>query len=221
MEALMKKTIVCTWILQNRTRFVLMLNDKNKLNSPRWSFPRTILRKNQSPATALKKWLENNMNYHGPIQLPFKKIFIINHYSVKQQTQERFYHVNCPELIAPSSKEIEFFTLDEIDGLCLGFWHKEIFTIFKKYLIEKAKTEIKEKIKRVVIFSNGTEKDIKAIRLLEKYGVPFVNFGPISENQTPILEYEYWRYYGLKDIELFIESFKTAFLPKTLKEGLA
>jgi len=44
---------------------------------------------------------------------------------------------------------------------------------------------------KIKLYSNGYEDDKRAITLLLKENIPFVNYGPISEPITPLLEYGY------------------------------
>ncbi|MHA1285729.1 MAG: hypothetical protein ACTSQG_10645 [Promethearchaeota archaeon] len=67
--------------------------------------------------------------------------------------------------------------------------------------------------KKVKLYSNGHEDDRKAIALLLKENIPFVNYGPISESITPMLEYGYWRFYGYDAIEDFVRQWKEDKLP--------
>jgi len=66
---------------------------------------------------------------------------------------------------------------------------------------------------KVKLFSNGYKEDKKAIILLLQNDIPFVNYGPITEEITPLLEYGYWRYYGYEAIKDFVNSWKSNNLP--------
>lgn len=66
---------------------------------------------------------------------------------------------------------------------------------------------------KVRFYSNGTEEDKKALRLLRKENIPYVNLGPISEKETPIIRYGFWEYFGLEAIQRFISGWKLGRLP--------
>jgi len=63
------------------------------------------------------------------------------------------------------------------------------------------------------LFSNNREKDKEVFSLLVKEKIPFINYGPTSEEQTPILEYGYWKFIGIKQIKKFISDWKANNLP--------
>jgi len=66
---------------------------------------------------------------------------------------------------------------------------------------------------KIKLYSNGYEDDKRAITLLLKENIPFVNYGPISEPITPLLEYGYWRYFGYNEIQKFVNCWKNNSLP--------
>lgn len=67
--------------------------------------------------------------------------------------------------------------------------------------------------KKVKLYSNGHEEDKKVINLLLEARIPFINYGPISESKTPILEYGYWKFYGYDEIQEFVILWKENKLP--------
>lgn len=66
---------------------------------------------------------------------------------------------------------------------------------------------------KAALYSNGDPEDRKAVELLIESGVPYINFGPDSEIQTPYIEYGCWHYVGLKDIANFIDRWNSGTLP--------
>ena len=61
--------------------------------------------------------------------------------------------------------------------------------------------------KIIKLFSNGGAEDKQAFALLTEAKIPFVHYGPTSEEPTPTLEVDQWKYYGLDAIKNFIRAF--------------
>lgn len=72
-------------------------------------------------------------------------------------------------------------------------------------------------MKKITIrfYSNDTEESREILQLLMEAEIPYINLGPVSELQTPSIQYGHWEYHGLKSIKNFIENnWKTGKLPR-------
>jgi len=63
------------------------------------------------------------------------------------------------------------------------------------------------------LYCNTGKEDKKAIQLLMKAGVPFIDLGPSSEEPVPFLEYGYWRFSRIQGIQEFIQRWQSKKLP--------
>jgi len=61
--------------------------------------------------------------------------------------------------------------------------------------------------KTIFLYSNGKDEDIEAYQLLKKANIPFKNFGPTNDEQTPYIEFGYWKYIGLNEITQFVNNY--------------
>lgn len=211
----MEKIVVYTWILQRWRAFFLVPN--NSEEPLFWAFPREEkLKKNEKPITAFKRWLSKNSSSSNRVSSPSMKQILVFYHNLPNNKiiEERVYHVSELDGFIPGNQG-KFYLLNEIEEIPLGFWHKEVFMFLKKWLIEKSRKELKEKIRsgRLHFYSDGKPEDIEAMRLLLRNNVPFVKFGPVSEPETPYLEYSFWKICGLEYIKEFIEDFKAGLLP--------
>ena len=202
----MAKIIGCTWFLQNERKFLMMLRD-NKSDIPypnHWVFPGGTTEGDETPEIASTRELMEEINYKPK---SMEKVFIL--YYPKGVAEEHFYHISLDckkeDLILGEGQKIELFTLDEIEKLSLGFWCNEALILLKRYLIEKSKKEME--VKELRLYSNGLKDDREIFPLLHQARVPFANFGPVSEEETPLLEYGFWKFHGVKSITKFIEEY--------------
>lgn len=63
------------------------------------------------------------------------------------------------------------------------------------------------------LYCNTGKEDKNVIELLMEVDIPYINLGPTSEEPTPLLEYGYWRFYGIQGIQDFIWRWQNKKLP--------
>jgi len=63
------------------------------------------------------------------------------------------------------------------------------------------------------LYANASNEDGIAIQLLAEAGVPYINLGPVFGEETPFLEYGYWRFQGIRGIQEFVQKWKAHNLP--------
>ncbi len=67
---------------------------------------------------------------------------------------------------------------------------------------------------KISIYSNGTQEDREAERLLKEAGIECLHFGPTSEDPTPFVKFGDWKYVGLAEIRDFVKKWKENRLPE-------
>lgn len=137
-----KKIIGCTWILLKGAEILMMLRDK-KPNIPypdSWVFPGGTLEGRETVRQACIRELKEELGYTPP---SMEEILVIHYPNSK--TEEHFFlipfNLEEEQIKLGEGQKVKFFTLDEIENLCLGFWCREVIPIVKRYLLKKAKKE--------------------------------------------------------------------------------
>jgi len=67
--------------------------------------------------------------------------------------------------------------------------------------------------KFVSFYSNGSEMDKIAFYLLKVSKIPFEMYGPTSQEPTPFVEYNHWKFRGIENIYRFIINYQNNRFP--------
>ncbi|MCD6528201.1 NUDIX domain-containing protein [bacterium] len=136
------KIIGCTWILFSiKEKKILMMKRDKKPSIPypgKWVFPGGTAEKEESVERCLFREIQEELGYR-PSPENIRKIFVLFYPSGK--AEEHFYFIpvkEIPELKINEGEKIEWFRLEEIEKLDLGFWCREVIPFLRRYISEQS-----------------------------------------------------------------------------------
>jgi len=131
----------CTWILYfEREEKFLMLKRDQKPSIPypgKWVFPGGTAEKEETPGECLSREIQEELNYK-PDPKDIKKVLIL--FYPNRKAEEHFYLISLeemPKFRLNEGERIQWFTLEEIEKLDLGFWAREVLPILRRYINSK------------------------------------------------------------------------------------
>ena len=132
------KIIGCTWILFSiKEKKILMMKRDKKVGIPypgKWVFPGGTAKETETPEECLLREIWEELNYKPPLK-NIKKFLVFFYPGGK--AIEYFYVIplkEIPELKISEGERIEWFRLEEIEKLDLGFWCREIIPLLRRYI---------------------------------------------------------------------------------------
>ena len=134
------KIIGCTWILFSiKEKKILMMKRDKKAGIPypeSWVFPGDTAEEAETPEECLLREIREELGY-GPNPENIKKFLVFFYPGGK--AVEHFYVIpikEIPELKISEGERIEWFSLEEIEKMDLGFWCREIIPLLRRYIEE-------------------------------------------------------------------------------------
>ena len=132
------KTIGCTWILFSiKEKKILMMKRDKKVGIPypgKWVFPGGTAKEAETPEECFLREIWEELNYKPPLK-NIKKFLIFFYPGGK--VIEHFYFIplkEIPDFKLGEGEKIQWFTLEEIEKLDLGFWCREIIPVLRRYI---------------------------------------------------------------------------------------
>lgn len=128
------------WFLHHRPddRFLLQLRDDiSTIPEPnRWTFPGGSAEPGVPPRQLARRELKEELDFAPPLMEE-----VITIYLHAQQKAEHYYYVPLPDNLHGmrfrEGVEWRLFSIEEIEGLDLAFWSRELIPILRRYIAEK------------------------------------------------------------------------------------
>ena len=132
------KIIGCTWILfSTKEKKILMMKRDKKVGIPypgSWVFPGGTAEETETPEECLLREIQEELGY-SPNPENIKKFLVL--FYPGEKAIEYFYVISVkeiPDFKLGEGEKVQWFSLEEIEKLDLGFWCQEIIPLLRRYI---------------------------------------------------------------------------------------